>query len=161
MIIPIFIPRFIESDEEKGHGYGCKCPKCLEKEKWANKPREYFKYKYAIPKSFVYKNILVKTIKYICVFISLIVVFFPIFITDFFDFGFKTLLFVLLGLFLFACSLIVFEKFIKSEYECKDKIRIEIKDSFIKPENFKDKISKMSIPKGYIFTKEKSDWRYK
>lgn len=59
MFIPIIIPmfnRFDDDDDDRRHGSGCQCPECLEKKKWESMPREYYQYRYAIPKKFIIKN---------------------------------------------------------------------------------------------------------
>lgn len=160
MIIPIFIQRNTDCDNE--HGYGCKCPTCLEKEKWENKPREYYKYRYAVPKSFILKNIIFNILCCIIAAIGFFLILFPAIFIDSINFNFLvSLFFTASGFFIFIGAFILAGKIIKSDFECKDKIYIEIKDSYFYPENWDDKIKKMKIPKKYKLTKEKSDWRYK
>lgn len=161
MIIPIFIPHYVDNDDcENKHGYGCKCPDCLEKEKFNNIPREYYKYRYAVPSYFVLKNILFKVLCWFIAIIGLSVMILSIFLIDI-KYTWIILLDFIVGGAICVFAYILGNRIIKYDFECSNKIYIEIKDSFFYPETWEEKIKTMNIPKGYILTKEKSDWRYK
>ena len=136
--------------------------KCLEEdEEWFKDKgyhKEYFKYKYALPKLFIFKNIFFRLLSTLCVILAILSIMSPLIILSFFNLPIllTTVIMILIGIFFFHCSLQV-DNFIKSESECKNGIKIEI----VYPESFEDKIKTMYIPKNYIFTKEKSGYRYK
>lgn len=163
MIIPIFFPIFrnygsqYDCDDDKNHGEGCECLDCKEEKKWANKPKEYFEYRYAIPKKWRRKNILMKIIRTIIIIFGIGVIF------KGFDFSHThsiliSSLFLILGLgIIFFVGLYMMEKFIKYDFQCDDKIKLEKKYS----ESWETLIEKNNITKKYYLTKPEQDWKYK
>lgn len=160
MIIPIFIP--IKNDCDNKHGHGCKCPECLEKEKWERMPKEFYRYRYAVPFSFFFKNLLAKILCITIVVIGLIVLFSSIFLIKYMNQHIWLLPVTLIsGMFIIIGSYRLSNKIIKEAYDCKDKIYIEAKNLYLDREEWKDKLKTVNIPKGYVLTKEENSWRYK
>ncbi len=159
MIIPIIIP-IHHYDDEDSHHRGCQCPECLEKKKWNDKPREYYEERCAVPKRWYYKNLIIKIIRIIFVLISFAIIISPLF--------FKSPNFYLLpilvigGAFLMLFSIIFIDKYIKYDFQCKDKIRLERKKySWNDSKSWDDIIREANLPKNYIVGKIREEWRYK
>jgi hypothetical protein len=152
MIIPVFIP--INDNCDK-HGKGCECPKCLEKKELDNKPREYYKYRYAVPRGFVIKNILYKTLCLSMIILGFTVGLYPILFVKL-DL-FTIFLSVFIGISSIISAYILGDKTIKYNFNCKDKIYFEIKYL----ESWSDKIKQLDVPIGYWLTKQETGWRYK
>ena len=154
--------RHDDDDDYGRHGKGCKCPECLKKEKWERMPREYYKYRYAIPKSFVIKNSLFKILRFVFLIIGLLLVISPI---TFLDISIRShFLFIILsmviGSLIAICGFNGMGVLIKEPYECKDKIHLKA-DYFASKEDWDNLIKQNNIPKNYILTEIKTDWRYK
>src|SRR5574343_568418 len=140
MFIPIFIPinHFNnDSDDYRSnkHGYDCRCSKCLEKERYENMPREYYYERYVVPKSFIRKNNILKVLKYLIG-------------------GF--------GILITISSVIIFDKHIKYDFQCKDKIYLKLEGFSDSEEEWLKLIKDENIDlKKYKLTETKLDWRYK
>lgn len=158
IIFPIFIPINNPDPESNKHGYGCKCPECVRREKNENMPKQYYKYRYAIPYKFIVKNQLTRMLFYIIAIFGLCIMCSPLIIS--FNMWIQ-LLCILVGIGICTASYIIGDMFIKYNFECKDKIYIELNNYNPTSDDWENKIKSMGIPKGYILTKEKSDWRYK
>lgn len=164
MFIPIIIPIYRHDDDDYygRHGKGCRCPECIKKEERDNMPREYYKYRYAIPKSFVIKNSLFKILRFVFLIIGLLLVISPI---TFLDISIRNhflfiILPVVIGFLIAICGFIGMDVLIKEPYECKDKIHLKA-DYFASKEDWDNLIKQNNIPKNYILTEIKTDWRYK
>lgn len=165
MIIPIFIPRYFDDDSNSNkHGNGCKCPDCLKNELWDKMPREYYKYRYAVPLQFIIKNLIYRIIGWVCILIGLIIFSSPLIFREYFITHQYPLIIpfvMIIGIIMVISSTQIFDKFVKYDFHCKDKIYLEIKDSYSNPEKWEDKVKISEIPKNYRLTKVESSWRYK
>lgn len=164
MFFPIIIPMYRHDDDDDcgRHGKGCQCPECLKKEKWERMPREYYKYRYAIPKSFVIKNSIFKILRFVFLIIGLLLVISPI---TFLDISIRNnFLFIFIPLvsgFLIAIfGFIGMDNLIKRPYDCKDNIYLKA-DYFAKKEDWDNIIKQNNIPKNYVLTEVETDWKYK
>lgn len=166
MFIPIIIPMFNRFDDDddcdRKHGRGCQCSECLEKKKWDEMPREYYKERYAIPKSFVIKNTIFKVLRLVSLVIGIILVISPI---TFLDISSKNhFLFIVLPL-VFGFSIAIggfigFDSNIKQPYECKDKIHLKA-DYFTTDKDWDEICKKNNVPKNYVLTEVETNWKYK
>ena len=163
MFIPIIIPfNRYDDDDDRKHGHGCMCPECLEEKRLENLPREYYKYRYAIPKSFIVKNTIYKILSSIVIILGASIAISPLVLMSIIHLKFWMLVSAMpLGMLVVAGGSILYSVIVKDYSDCKDKIYIEIRDSFVRPESWDDKIKTMQIPKNYKLTKEVSRWRYK
>lgn len=163
MFVPIFIPmRQYDDDSDSKHGYGCQCPDCLEQKRLDGLPREYYKYRYAIPKIFVIKNNLYRALCWIIGAIGFFITISPVIFMDYVTHHFVYLpICLIFGLCIICLYFHLFDKLVKYIFQCNDSIYIEICDSYFNKETWESKIEKMNITKNYILTEEKSDWRYK
>ena len=145
------------------HGSDCECSKCKEKAIWSAKPREHYEEKYALPKTWYYKNMIKKIIRGVFVIIggtiSISSIWFGISDLGFWGFlgGFAGGLVFIFG------SIIGMADVIKYNFQCDDSIRIEkplydYEDKRTWDDLYKEK----KIPENYIILKEiKNNWRYK
>lgn len=158
MIIPIIIPfrPFCDDDDDDDkHHKGCECPDCKEKRKWENKPREYYEKRYAIPKRWRTKNTFFKILRLIPVILGVISL-----ILSFIINNFALSVGLIFGGFVIAIvGFFLLDKFVKYDFECDDKIRLEKKRWF--GETWEDIIKNSNIPDNYYLTKPEDDWRYK
>lgn len=161
MFFPIFIPVYNDCDHDKKHGYGCKCPKCLEKEKYASMPKEYYETRYAIPKKWYIKNQLFKVLSFIPIALWLLVSSFCIFNI----FSLHVLYFwypitILLGAVLAVFLHRLLDKFVKLEINCEEAILLK-KIRFTN-ETWENIFKKSGVSKDkYYMTKPRESWRYK
>lgn len=144
MIFSVFIPI---NNDENSHGKGCICPKCLEKERLKNLPKEYFECCYAIPKNIYNKNQIFKIFRTFFIILGSLLMLSPFILINYRLYDFLFLFSIMtVGAILIVITYIIFDKFIKNPYQIEDKIYLERKGS----EDFKSMIKDHTK---YKFTK--------
>lgn len=168
MFIPIFIPinHFNDDSDDyrsNKHGYDCRCSKCLEKERYENMPREYYYERYAVPKSFIRKNNILRILKYVLGGIGILTVVSPIFLSDYFqDYFWLLICLIPFGMLITISTVIIFDKYIKYDFQCDDKIYLQLEGFSDSEEEWKKLIEKENIDlKKHKLTETKLDWGYK
>lgn len=150
MIIPFFIPMFDNDDDCDCHSVSFSF----------SLPKQFYKYRYAVPKSFFLKNKIIKIISYIIFIIGLFICSLPMIFINYTIEYVWPLSIMIIGLLMSTYSYYFYKKYIKSPDKCKDKIYLEIEDSFLNPENWEDKLKNTIIPENYKLTKEESSFRF-
>lgn len=167
MFFPIIIPMFNRFDDDDDrcsnkHGVGCRCPGCLEKEKWENMPREYYQARYAIPKKFIYKNRIFHTLSIISLILGFCCIISPHHFYDFRDMNFFTgmLIPILIGFGIAIGGFIFFQSKTKWDFQCKDRICLTV-DYYATDEDWDKILKEKGITKKYKLTEVETKWRYK
>ena len=161
MFLPIFIPINNDCSCSNKHGYDCQCSSCLSnKEFEKNYSRHYFEYRYAIPKSLFFKNILLTIVKYILTSIGLCVMVYTLF--NMYIKYYLTLVFIIFGVAIVLLSLTYFDNLIKPYYKSDKAIKVRRDNNlFSTKTTWEEEMIKLKVPKNYILTKPKNDWEYK
>jgi hypothetical protein len=155
MIIPIFIP--IRHDDDDEHHYNCMCPDCIKQREWDEMPREYYEERYAVPKKWRIKNQVLKGLRIISMFIGFLIMTISLFFkvsTIYIPISF------MLGMIYIVFSYAVFDKIIKEDNQCSEKIRLERK-LWSGDKTWDNIIKEANLPKSYVLSKIKENWRYK
>ena len=162
MIIPIFFPMMMNNYDDDRHGYDCECSKCKRDNEFSRKHyRQHYEEIYCVPKKWYYKKMFLKGLRILCVLIgiftavSYLIIFGGLNNHKFWIFPIT----FVVGLVICVGSIVLFDKFIKYDWNCDDKIRVEKKS--IDDNDWKTVIKNANVPKNYHIGRPSKNWRYK